>query len=264
MSNPRLVAIVNVTPDSFSDGGAFFKPDDALAAIERLIAEGADVIDIGAESTRPGATPLAHEEEWQRLAPVLAEISRFYSKPACFSVDTRHPETAQRALNYGVRWINDVSGFANPEMIKVVKDSDCILVMMHSLTIPADKSVVMLDTMDVIQELLQFAQNRIAMLEASGIARERIVFDPGIGFGKTAAQSLRILQNINRFQTLDVSILIGHSRKSFLTEFGNPDDATLTVSQYLAGQEVQYLRVHDIVRHRHMLKLREALTHGSH
>jgi len=260
MSDTQLVGIVNVTPDSFSDGGAHFDAPAAIQAIERLIADGADVIDIGAESTRPGATPISPEEEWQRLAPVLAALRQFSDMR--FSLDTRHADTARRALEAGVHWINDVTGFSHAVMVDAVRSSDCRLVIMHSLCIPADKAIVMPESADIVTELLAFAHKRIDTLYGYGIKKGRIVFDPGIGFGKTAAQSLDILRRIGEFSVLGVPLVIGHSRKSFLSSFGDRDAATLAVSQSLAQRGVDFLRVHDVARHRQMLNLVKALTYG--
>jgi len=239
----KLVAILNLTPDSFSDGGLHTDPH---ASIKRMREEGADIIDIGAESTRPGATPLTPEEEWQRLAPVLKSLPK-----APFSIDTRHAATAQKSLAHGASWINDVSGFSDPAMVAAVKNTDCKLVVMHSLTVPADKSIVMADDADVVAEILSFAKARIAALETAGIARSRIIFDPGIGFGKTAAQSLTLLQHISALRACGVPLLIGHSRKSFLT--GDRDTATLAISKQLIAQGIDYLRVHDVAAHRALL-----------
>lgn len=268
MSDTRIVAILNLTPDSFSDRGAYYKPSDALAAIERFIDEGADVIDIGAESTRPGATSLSAGEEWERLKPVISQLPRFVSHRVPFSLDTRHPENASKALEYGISWINDVSGFSQAAMVDAVRPSNCGLVVMHSLTVPADKSVVIPSSVDVMQELLSFAQSRISSLEAGGIARGRIVFDPGIGFGKTAAQSLEIIRRIKEIEVLDVPLLVGHSRKSFLSAYKvetpmNRDEATLEISQFLIGQGVTYLRVHDVAAHRRLLAMYMGRRHGT-
>jgi dihydropteroate synthase len=261
----KIVGIINVTPDSFSDGGAYFDADFALQAITKFIEEGADVIDIGAESTRPGATLITQAEEWQRLEPVLKLLSQFKDSGILFSVDTRHAETARRALALGIHWINDVTGFSDLPMIAAVKSSDCKLVVMHSLGVPADKKVIMGEA-DVVPALLQWGNARVDALVASGINKARIIFDPGIGFGKSSVQSLAILRDISQFKALDVPILIGHSRKSFLTEMGiqkmeERDDATLAVSQYLAQHKVDYLRVHTVARHTQMLSIAKEL-HG--
>ncbi|NBX02754.1 MAG: dihydropteroate synthase [Alphaproteobacteria bacterium] len=246
----KLMGIVNVTPDSFSDGGNAFATEDALAAIEKLIADGADIIDIGAESTRPDATPLSQEEEWERLDGLFLLLPKFAGK-VVFSLDTRHAKTAKKAVSYGMPIINDVSGFSDPEMVKAVRNSSCKLVVMHSLSVPADKSIVLPENVDVVAEVLAWGRERIAALEAAGIARERIIFDPGIGFGKTAPQSLALVNGIERFAELGVPLLVGHSRKSFLAGIApDRDEATLAVSGYLALKKVDILRVHDVAAHR--------------
>jgi len=265
MGKAKLVGIVNVTPDSFSDGGTSFRPEDAISAIIRLIDEGASVIDIGAESTRPGATPLSPEEEWQRLEPVLELLPRTVGVE--YSLDTRHIQTAKKARNiqlaHGAFWLNDVSGFADPAMGQLARDSGSKIVLMHSLSVPADKNIVLPEGTDVVKELLAFANQRIQTLEALGVKREQIIFDPGLGFGKSATQSWEIIENIKKFQALGVPLFVGHSRKSFLSyphrimsEAGNPqtrDEQTLVVSGYLAKQGVEYLRVHDVAAHQRVL-----------
>jgi dihydropteroate synthase len=251
----QLVGIINITPDSFSDGGETFSSETALVAIKRLMEEGADIVDIGAESTRPGATPVSHEEEWERLEPVLAQLP----KGVAVSIDTRHAATARNALAYHVEWINDVSGFSAPEMIDAVKNSDCMLVVMHSLSVPADKNIVLPQDADVIHELLVFARARVGELQKAGIAKERIIFDPGIGFGKTPEQSWEIIRRIDQLKILGMPLLVGHSRKSFLGgEMHMRDQKTLEVSRDLAMRGVDFLRVHNIVMHRRLLDVKDA------
>lgn len=245
----KLVGIINVTPDSFSDGGNYSAPETAIAAIFQLEKNGADVVDIGAESTRPGATPISADEEWARLSPVLEGLDGLRIP---ISVDTRHAETAEKALAAGARWINDVSGFENPNMVDAVKNADCALVVMHSLSVPADKDIVLPADADVIKILIEWTERRFAALEKAGIARERLIFDPGIGFGKTPAQSFAILEHTHRFDALGVPLLIGHSRKSFLGDV-NRDAVTLEWSKKLAARGVDYLRVHDVKAHREVL-----------
>lgn len=249
----KLVGIVNVTPDSFSDGGQNFAPEKAIAAIKKLIGQGASVVDIGAESTRPNAKLISPDEEWARLAPVLAEI--LAARPqfaALISVDTRHAETAKRAIAAGVDWINDVSGFGAPDMVDAVKSADCKIVVMHSLSVPADKNIVLPEGCDVVGEVFGWAQSRIKALENAGIKRERIIFDIGIGFGKTAAQSHELIKNITKFKELGVALFVGHSRKSFLgaNSVAEADQKTLEISKSLATQGVDYLRVHNVVIHK--------------
>jgi dihydropteroate synthase len=249
MTHTQLMGIVNLTPDSFSDGGQYASAEQALAAINQMAKDGATIIDIGAESTRPGATPLTHEQEWQRLAPVLSQLPALAGVE--YSLDTRHAQTAEKALSLGVHWINDVSGFADPAMRSVVAASSCRLVVMHSLSVPADKQVTLPEQADVVQELLDFAQKRIAQLGAEGIGKERIIFDIGLGFGKTPVQCIKLLHDIERFKALGLALLVGHSRKSFLAGLSaSRDEATLAVSQYLMTKKVDYLRVHDVAAHK--------------
>ncbi len=270
IKKPELVGIINITPDSFSDGGLNFSLQSALTNIQKLVEDGVDIIDIGAESTRPNATPISHEEEWTRLEPILFHLVGFAIP---ISVDTRHAETARKALALGVRWINDVSGFSSIEMVAEVRDSDCKLVVMHSLSVPADKNIILPVDADPVEMIIEWAKARFLELEKAGISRDRIIFDAGIGFGKNAAQSQAIIDGVARFKELAVPVLIGHSRKSFLqnchpelvegschdkaeisrcTRNDNidKDDATINISRFLAENGVDYLRVHNVKRHR--------------
>jgi len=250
----KFVGIVNLTPDSFSDGGSFTDTGAALAHIEKLIEDGASVIDIGAESTRPGATPLLPSEEWLRLEPVLAELERSSSVSVQFSVDTRHVATAKKSLDYGVHWINDVSGLENPDMLRLVASSNAGIIVMHSLSVPADKNKTIPHDADVMETLFIWMEDRLKRLLSSGMDASRIIFDPGIGFGKTREQSMQIIRDIRAFHVFGVKLMVGHSRKSFLnlpkdatTE--QLDAATIAISKYLVSQDVQYLRVHNVAAH---------------
>ena len=216
----KIIGILNITPDSFSDGGASFSADDAIAHAQQLIADGADIIDIGAESTRPNATPLTADAEWQRLENILPKIIKIAHKAGKqVSVDTYHPTTVKKAIALDVDIINDVSGLQNPAMIEVVKNSDCKLVLMHSLSVPADNSLVMDKNLDIIEELCNFACNSITRLHEHGIDMHRLVFDAGIGFGKTAEQSLEIILRIDELKKIGLPIYIGHSPQVIPTNF---------------------------------------------
>jgi len=258
MSDTQLVGIVNVTPDSFSDGGNTMEVADALSAIDRMIVEGASVIDIGAESTRPGATPVLPSEEWMRLEPVLTELERFSGANVEFSVDTRHPPTAKKALLCGVHWINDVSGLAHADMLSVIARGNTNIVCMHSLGVPADPQKTLPANEDVMATLFAWIEERIRLLNGAGVDVSRIIFDPGIGFGKTPQQSMQIIRDIRAFHVLGIKLMVGHSRKSFL---GLPKDATteqrdaatLAISKYLISQDVHYLRVHNVAAHKALL-----------
>ena len=197
----QLVGIANITPDSFSDGGKSFTTQDALSHIEAMMEEGADIIDIGAESTRPNATPLSPEEEWQRLEPVLPlAIALTEKHKRLISIDTRHADTAAKAAALGVDWLNDVSGFTQPEMISVAAESECDVVVMHALSIPANPAEQLPEDSSAIEDVMHFFEGRVEALEKAGIARERIILDPGIGFGKSAEQSLELIMGAEAFK----------------------------------------------------------------
>ncbi len=238
----KLVAIINVTPDSFSDG----EEGSIEQRIAQAIVGGASVIDIGAESTRPSATLITPEEEWSRLLPILRATSN--ERRTTLSIDTRHPETFQKAIHYGAKWFNDVSGFTNLASLALAKECGCDIVLMHSLTVPADTKITFPEGTDVVREVYHWAEKRIAEI---GINKERIIFDPGIGFGKTAAQSWDIINNIKVFKSLGVRIMVGHSRKSFLGgEMAERDAATAKITRKLAENGVDYARVHNIAANR--------------
>lgn len=268
---PTLVAILNLTPDSFSDGGSKTLPEAALAFMESAIADGARVIDIGAESTRPGATLLSSQEEWSRLQPVLPlliERQDAYRKqniPVELSLDTRHPHSAGRALDLGVQWINDVGGFQDSEMVAAVRGSLARCVVMHSLTVPADPSITLPAGCNAADEVRRWAVGRIIALENAGISKRRLILDPGIGFGKTPRQSWDILAAIHTLRELGVPLLVGHSRKSFLKTITQAppeerDMETRTISLSLAQRGVSYLRVHDISGHSRSLRTLKQLA----
>ncbi|MBN8549275.1 MAG: dihydropteroate synthase [Deltaproteobacteria bacterium] len=252
----ELVGIINVTPDSFSDGGTCLEPSAAVEHAAHLHAGGAGILDIGAESTRPHAGELSAAEEWLRLEPVIAGIKKhFQLNPLAplLSIDTRHAETARKALKLGADWINDVSGFSDPDMIAAVAESNCTVVAMHSLSIPPSKEKVLSNDRSAVSQVYEWAQSKILALEKAGIARDRIVIDPGLGFGKTPQQSLLLAFHAEQFLSLGVRILIGHSRKSFLSLFtpaeaDKRDGETAILSALLASKGIQYLRVHNIER----------------
>lgn len=245
----QLMGIVNVTPDSFSDGGLAETTEAAVAHARELIAHGADLLDIGAESTRPNATPVSAEQEWQRLEPVLQALQ----SETVLSVDTRHEQTTINALSLGVEIINDVSAATNDGLIRAVANHDTAkYVLMHSLSVPADPSITLEG--DVVDEVLSFAKDKIAYCESLGLAKSRIIFDVGIGFGKTAEQSLELIERICEFNVLGVPLLVGHSRKSFISLFTDKppsqrDDLTVKFSKQMAAKAVEYLRVHNIEAH---------------
>ena len=254
---PLWMGILNITPDSFSDGGSYGDPGSLEKRLDEWDAHFVGVLDVGAESTRPGARPVEHDEEWQRLAPALRSLQERYKNCALrplISVDTRCAKTAARALEYGVDIINDVSGLADTEMIDVLRGSEAQYVLMHSLSVPAEPTKTLPKDIDPIAELLHWFKEKTAILEAAGISKSRILLDPGIGFGKTSLQSLEILRGFDKLTALPYRLLAGHSRKSFLNPFTpypaqNRDLESAGVSINLVSKGVDVIRVHDPVTH---------------
>lgn len=250
----HLVGILNVTPDSFSDGGQFVYAVDALNQAEKLVLEGAEILDIGAESTRPGAKSVSAEDEWNRLAPILQALKdssvRWPIKPK-LSIDTRHYQVAEKALAFGIDWINDVSGFTDSRMRDLGAKNAVKCVVMHNLGVPSDKKRVLSSDSPICQQILKWAEQRFNVLISAGVAPEQLIFDIGIGFGKTAQQSALLLKNIPYFRSLGCALLVGHSRKSFLNlvtdkRGAESDLETALLSYQLVAHQVDYLRVHNV------------------
>jgi dihydropteroate synthase len=246
---PKLMGIVNVTPDSFSDGGQFLEVTHAVDRCLRLAADGADLIDVGGESTRPGAEPAGEKEEIRRVVPVIAQVASRISVP--ISIDTTKATVAERALEAGAAIVNDVSGLLfDPRMPEVCARAQAGVVCMHMQGTP---QTMQIDPRygDVVREVADYLAQRLALLEDCGIPRERVVIDPGIGFGKTPDHNLAILKSISRFRALGRPVLIGHSRKRFLSKIlGRKLDetsaATLGVAFAAALTGADILRVHDV------------------
>ncbi|HIW76866.1 MULTISPECIES: dihydropteroate synthase [Gordonibacter] len=209
---PILMGILNVTPDSFSDGGAYEDVDAAVAHAERMVEEGAALIDVGGESTRPGAAPVSVEEELARVLPVVRAL---VERGICVSVDTRHAEVARAAVEAGASVINDVSGFRDPAMVEVARDCDAGLVVMH---MQGDPSSMQDDPVynDVVDDVRAYLCERTAELEAAGIAHDCICIDPGPGFGKTAKQTIELVRNFHEFAHLGYPVMAALSRKSYI------------------------------------------------
>lgn len=246
---PLLMGIVNVTPDSFSDGGRFLNVDDAVRQATKLVEDGAGILDVGGESTRPGSQPVPLEEELARVVPAIRAIAAETDVP--ISVDTTKAAVARAALEAGASIVNDISGLTfDPEMPAICRELEAGIVCMHirgtPLTMQRDPRYD-----DVVAEVATFLEQRLAAIEAAGIPRERVVLDPGVGFGKTAAHNVEILTNIARFRDIGRPVLIGHSRKRFLGKVlgrsvDERDCGTLGVSLGLALQATDLLRIHDV------------------
>ena len=218
---PVIMGILNVTPDSFSDGGSYASVDEAVAAGLKMVEEGALLIDVGGESTRPGASPVLIEEELARVEEV---VRRLAAEGVCVSIDTRHAEVAKACVEAGASVINDVTGFRDPEMVRVATSCDAGLVVMH---MQGDDPRTMQDEPhydDVVDEVASYLKNRAELLEQVGVARERICLDPGPGFGKTAKQTIQLMRNFQEFARLGYPLMVAVSRKSYIGYAYHVDD----------------------------------------
>jgi dihydropteroate synthase len=250
---PVIMGIVNITPDSFSDGGKFLDPRAAAEQAMRLQAEGAGILDLGAESTRPNATPVPEIEEIRRIMPVLESVLKCAHVPV--SIDTTKAEVARLALAAGAEIVNDISGLTfDPRMVEVCASAGAGVLCMH---IQGTPQTMQLDPtyQDVVADVSAFLKRRLAELEQAGIRPVQVALDPGIGFGKTAAHNVELLQNMARLRALDRPICIGHSRKRFLQKLlGREVDerlyGTIGVSVAAALQGAELIRVHDVAASR--------------
>ncbi len=258
----KLMGIVNVTPDSFSDGGKFTTTKAAMLHGLQLANEGAAVLDIGGESSRPGAKPVSLQQELKRVIPVIANLHKKTRVP--LSIDTYKPEVANQAIAAGASWVNDITGLRNPAMRAVVAKSQATVVIMHMLGEP--------QTMqhqprykNVISDIQKFFQQQIKLALAAGIKSNKIILDPGIGFGKTVAHNLTILNHVEAFTTLGYPVLIGASRKSFIGKLTGADVAdrlpgTLAAHTVATLHGASWLRVHDVAAHQQVLTLNRKLA----
>lgn len=244
------MGIVNVTPDSFSDGGMFHDADAAVKYGLRLLEEGADLLDVGGESTRPGSDAVSIEEERERVLPVLEGLRR-EAPEAVLSVDTRKAEVASSALAAGADVVNDVGAGGDPEMFAAVAGNGAGMVLMH---MQGDPKTMQQDPHydDVVTDVRTFLADRVEAAVAAGIGRDRLCVDPGIGFGKRLEHNLELLRAIGSFRDLGVAVLAGVSRKRFLGELSGVDDpaerleGTLAAVAWCAAQGVDVVRVHDV------------------
>lgn len=247
LSRPLVMGIVNVTPDSFSDGGRHLLRDAALAHAHQLIEEGADILDVGGESTRPGALPVSMQAELDRVMPVIEGLR---DAPVPVSVDTCKPEVMRAALAAGVSMVNDINALQQPEALAAVAASDAAVCLMHMKGSPQNMQEQP-HYHDVVTEVLQFLRARIAAAETAGIARERIVADPGFGFGKTLAHNLALLRDLGVLNELGVQVLAGLSRKSMLGTITGQDvehrvHASVAAALLAVQRGAKILRVHDV------------------
>jgi dihydropteroate synthase len=260
-----IMGVLNVTPDSFSDGGQFFSFDQAIAQAERMISEGADIIDVGGESTRPGSEFVSEEEELRRVIPVIERLATNGSVP--ISIDTTKSSVARAALQAGAAIINDISGLRfDVALADVAAETGAGLVLMHSRGTPKDMQQLP-PVADIMSEVINGLSDSVAIAEQHGVAREAIVIDPGIGFGKTVAQNCELIAKVDQIAQAfpDLPIMIGTSRKSFIGRLldGAPADERLygTIASVVASvlQGAHIVRVHDVRAAADAIRVAEAI-----
>jgi dihydropteroate synthase len=261
----RIMGIVNVTPDSFSDGGEWFERDPAIAHGRRLVEEGASILDVGGESTRPFSDPVSEDEERARVVPVIAALSE---TGAQLSIDTMKLAVARAALDAGATYVNDVTAFRHePALAGLVAERGCDCCLMHML---GDPRTMQVDPRydDVVSEIKAFLEERAAFAVAEGIAEERISVDPGIGFGKTVAHNLELLRRLEEFASLGFTVVIGTSRKGFLGQLTGRDDphqrvaATVATNVLALERGATVFRVHDVAATADALTVAAATLRG--
>lgn len=245
------MGILNVTPDSFFDGGRYFSSETAIVHGQNLVCHGADMIDIGGESSRPNAAPVSIEEEIRRVIPVIDALH----KQIPLSIDTQKWQVAEEALNHGVTWINDITGFENPRMRKLAAQSGANLCVMHMQGNPSTMQIDPVYPEGVIPFLVEWFTKKIECLASDGVDPSRIYIDPGIGFGKTVAHNLEILHNLPVLKALGCPLLIGLSRKSFMMKILNKKadellPSTIAMNTLALQKGVDVIRVHDVAEHR--------------
>lgn len=259
-----IMGVLNVTPDSFSDAGRFLDPGRASAHGRQMMTAGADLVDVGGESTRPGADPVAEEEEVRRVVPVVAALVQ---EGVLVSVDTSKPEVARRAIAAGAHVVNDVTALSHPDMAEVVASSGCGVVLMHMRGTPRTMQIDP-HYEDVVAEVRDYLLSRAADAERAGIKREKICIDPGIGFGKTQEHNLELLARLEVLAAAGYPLLVGTSRKSFLGRILNQPDpaerdvATAATVAIAAVRGATVVRVHNVAMARQAVLVADAIKEG--
>lgn len=262
---PALMGILNVTPDSFSDGGLHFDPEAAINAAQKMMEDGADVIDVGGESTRPGSEGVSEDEELRRVMPVIEALT---ISQIPVSIDTAKSEVARQALNAGAVIVNDITAFSDPEMPKVCTEAGCKVCLMHIQGAPRTMQKNP-QYKDVVEEVLAYLLAKAKSAEQAGIKREYIWIDPGIGFGKTVDHNLQLLRDLEHFVGTGYPVLIGTSRKSFIGRVLAIGDQPLPAGQRLEGtlatqawsqiRGARIIRAHDVLESRRTIDMVEKL-----
>ncbi|HZC84154.1 MAG TPA: dihydropteroate synthase [Rubrobacter sp.] len=265
---PVVVGILNVTPDSFSDGGDFLDPEAAAEHAATMLDEGADMLDVGGESTRPGSDPVSQEEEIRRVVPVLKRILSVRPE-AVISVDTYRSGTAKAALEAGASLVNDVTALrGDPGMVSLIEEAACPVILMHMQGEPKTMQKEP-NYQDVVREVRDFLAERAEYAVAAGVRLENIIVDPGIGFGKNFQHNLALLRNLDALVDLGFPVLIGTSRKSFVERITGVQEArdrvfgTVATTVLAFEQGATFFRVHDVRANRQALAVAEAVLHTS-
>lgn len=257
--NKQIMGILNVTPDSFSDGGEFFDVQKAVARGIEMAREGADMIDVGGESSRPGSVPVSAEEEKGRVVPVIEQLSKMIDVP--ISIDTYKPEVAEAALEAGASIINDITGLRNEAMVEVATKQGAGVVIMHMQGTPKTMQENP-EYGDVVRDILEWLKRQVLKARAAGI--ENVMVDPGIGFGKTLEHNVEILRRLGEFRELGCPVLIGPSRKSFLGKLTGAEvdgrlGGSIGAALVAAFNGADILRVHDVKETKQALEVAEAI-----
>ncbi len=263
-SRTHVMGVLNVTPDSFSDGGRFFDPDPAVAEGIRMAKDGADFVDVGGESTRPGSAPVPAHEEIDRVVPVIKRLAGEIDVP--ISVDTKKAEVAQAALEAGAVIVNDVTAGRDPAMFEVVREARVAMVLMHIRGYPATMQQLT-DYHDVVGEVHDYLAERVRAAAAAGIDPDRLAVDPGLGFAKTVGQNYLLMKEIETFLDLGRPVVVGPSRKSFIgkalgTEVDERLEGTAGAVAWLAGRGAHIVRVHDVKAMVRVVKVVDAIRHA--
>lgn len=248
LDRTRIMGVLNVTPDSFSDGGRFFDPEAALVHGLAMADQGADLLDVGGESTRPGSDPVSDEEEWRRIAPVIRGLASKVDVP--LSVDTMKPVVASQAIKAGASIVNDVSGLQDPAMVRLVAANQVGVVAMHMLGDPKTMQQHPRYS-DVVGEVRAFLAERVKVLETAGVASDAIAIDPGLGFGKRLEHNLTLLRGLDRLVELGHPVVVGVSRKSFIEKLagGEPGErlsGSLAAATLAVSKGAHVIRAHDV------------------
>jgi len=263
LSKPLVMGILNVTPDSFSDGGQFLNVDAAIAHAEQMVRDGAHIIDVGGESTRPGAEHVSVNEELRRVVPVVTELVKRLRVP--ISIDTMKPEVADACLSLGAHILNDVTGLRNDFMVEVAVRYNVPVIIMHMLGEPRTMQSNP-EYKDVVKDVKMYLKKQADHAQAAGI--NQIIIDPGVGFGKTVEHNVQLIKSIQSFKSLGYPVLMGVSRKTFVGKLTHVDDASDRLSGTIAAVTVcvlngaNILRVHDVKECVRAIKVAEALRHG--